>query len=45
MKTILSLSLAPDGTPPICPALEAKGMKLAKSFDTMPGFPAVHVFE
>ena len=44
-KRVYAIELAPDGTPPICPALEAKGMKLAKSFDTMPGFPAVHVFE
>ena len=44
-KRVYAIELAPDGKPPHCPALEAKGMKLAKSFDTMPGFPAVHVFE
>jgi len=35
---------APDGQAPRCPALEAKGLKLAESFKTIPGMPAVHVF-
>ena len=53
MNDLLSLTvtgtvtakLAPDGKPPRCPALEAKGLKLAKSLKPLPGMPAAHIFE
>ena len=44
-KGVYAFELAPDGNAPHCPALEAKGLKLAESFKTLPGFPAVHRFE
>ena len=44
-KCIYAIELAPDGKAPNCPALEAKGMKLAKSLEAKPGFPVVYMFE
>ena len=43
-RSVYAIELAPDGQAPHCPALEAKGMKLAESFKTIPGMPAVHLF-
>lgn len=43
-KSVYAIEILPDGTAPRCPALEAKGLKLVKSFPTLPGYPAVHVF-
>lgn len=43
-RSVYAIELAPDGQAPHCPALEAKGLKLAESFKTIPGMPAVHVF-
>ena len=42
---VYAVELAPDGKAPNCPALEAKGLKLVRSFESKPGFPVVHVFE
>ncbi len=42
---VYAIEIAPDGKAPICPALEAKGMKRVQSFPTFKDFPAVHVFE
>jgi alpha-L-fucosidase len=42
---VYAVELAPDGKAPHCPALEAKGLKLVRSFEPKPGFPVVHVFE
>ena len=44
-KCVYAIELAPDGKAPHFPALEAKGLKLAKALEAMPGFPAVYVFE
>ena len=43
-KGVYAFELAPDGRPPVCPALEAKGLRLVKSFAQLPGFPALHLF-
>jgi alpha-L-fucosidase len=44
-RSVYAIELAPDGKPPRCPALEANGLKLAKSLKPLPGMPAAHVFE
>lgn len=44
-RCVYAIELAPDGQAPRCPALEAKGLKLAKSLNVLPGMPSVHVFE
>ncbi|MGN0876902.1 MAG: alpha-L-fucosidase [Kiritimatiellia bacterium] len=44
-KGVYAIELAPDGEAPKCPALEAKGLKLVKSFPRVKDFPAVYLFE
>ena len=44
-KSVYAIELAPDGQPPRCPALVARGMRLVRSLAAFPDLPVVHVFE
>lgn len=44
-RGVYASELNPDGTPPKCPALEAKGFRLVRSFERVKDFPAVHLYE